>query len=82
MKKLKMGHCLMGLAVAAILFVALGVDTGSLPALGLVLVCPLMMLLMMRRMSNGQGVGSGQSDNDLHQSRDDSVRSPGPGERR
>ncbi|MGQ0832783.1 MAG: DUF2933 domain-containing protein [Microthrixaceae bacterium] len=50
MKNLHVGHCLGGLAVAAVLLVALGVKASTLGILAVALACPLMMLVMMRSM--------------------------------
>ena len=50
MKNLHFGHCLVGMAFAAVVLVALGVSGGTLVVLGAALACPLMMLVMMRSM--------------------------------
>lgn len=50
--------CIAGVAVALVLLVAFGVDSSTLLFLGLVLACPLMMLVMMKGMTRGKGDGS------------------------
>jgi len=52
MKNFHYGHCLIGVALAAILLVALGVSAGTLGFVAVVLACPLMMFVMMRMMMN------------------------------
>lgn len=50
MKNLHYGHCIIGVGVAAILLVALGVSVSTLGVLAVALACPLMMVVMMRTM--------------------------------
>lgn len=50
MKKLHYGQCLIGVALAVIVLIALGVSTSTLGFLGVALLCPLMMLVMMKAM--------------------------------
>lgn len=64
MKNLHYGHCLIGVALAAILLVALGVSTSTLGFLGVALLCPLMMLVMMRTMMNDNKRSSDPADRD------------------
>lgn len=52
MKNLHYGHCLIGVALGAVLLVALGVSAGTLGIFAIVLLCPLMMFVMMRMMMN------------------------------
>ena len=54
MKNLHFGHCLAGVAFAAVVLVALGVSGGTLVVLGAALACPLMMFVMMRSMMGDQ----------------------------
>lgn len=62
MKNLHYGHCLIGIALAAVMLVALGVSTSTLGLLAVVLACPLMMFLMMRAMSNNPPIKSTRDD--------------------
>ena len=50
MKNLHYGHCLIGVAVAVVLLVALGVKASTVGFLAVVLACPLMMFVMMKMM--------------------------------
>ena len=54
MKNLHYGHCLVGVAVAVVLLVALGVKASTLGILAVALACPLMMFVMMRTMMGDQ----------------------------
>lgn len=54
MKNPHYGHCLVGVAVAALLLVALGVQASTLGIIAVALACPLMMLVMMRTMMGDQ----------------------------
>ena len=54
MKNLHYGHCLVGVAVAALLLVAFGVQASTLGIVAVALACPLMMLVMMRTMMGDQ----------------------------
>ena len=63
MKNLHYGHCLIGVAGAVVLLVALGVQASTLGILAVALVCPLMMLVMMKVMMSNQ---SASSDHDDH----------------
>lgn len=62
MKNLHYGQCLIGVAVAVVLLVALGVKASTLGIFAVVLACPLMMFLMMRTMMGGQSASSHQDD--------------------
>lgn len=53
-------HCAVAF-VAVALLLASGVQLGSLLYLGVLLVCPLMMLFMMRGMTAGDGHGADRS---------------------
>lgn len=59
MKNLHYGHCLIGVALGAVLLVALGVSAGTLGVFAIVLLCPLMMFVMMRMMMNDNKSSSG-----------------------
>jgi hypothetical protein len=50
MKNLHYGHCLIGVALAAVLLIAFGVSASTLGVFAVVLACPLMMLVMMKTM--------------------------------
>jgi hypothetical protein len=52
MKHLHYRHCLVGVAIAAVLLVALDVSASTLGLLAVVLACPLMMFVMMRTMGD------------------------------
>lgn len=52
MKNLHYGHCLIGVALAVVVLIALGVSAGTLGILAVALACPLMMFVMMRTMMN------------------------------
>ena len=52
MKHLHYSHCLVGVAIAVVVLVALGVSASTLGLLAVVLACPLMMLVMMRTMGD------------------------------
>jgi choline-glycine betaine transporter len=54
MKNLHYGHCLIGVAVAVVLLVALGVKASTVGFLVVVLACPLMMFVMMKMMMGDQ----------------------------
>lgn len=61
MKNLHYGHCLIGVALAAVLLVAVGVKVSTLGILAVALACPLMMFVMMKTM---MGDRSGSSHHD------------------
>lgn len=63
MKNLHYGHCLIAVAVALVLLVALGVKASTLGILAVALACPLMMFVMMRTM---MGDRSSSSHHDGH----------------
>ena len=63
MKNLHYGHCIIGVALAAVLLVVLGVSASTLGFLAVVLACPLMMFVMMRAMMDNQ---TGHHDRDDH----------------
>jgi choline-glycine betaine transporter len=54
MKNLHYGHCIAGVALAAVLLIALGVSASTLSFFAVVLACPLMMFVMMRMMMGNQ----------------------------
>jgi hypothetical protein len=62
MKHLHYGHCLIGVAAAAVLLVAFGVEASTLGVLAVALACPLMMFVMMRTMMGGQSSSSHRDD--------------------
>ena len=68
MKHLHYGHCLLGVAVAVVLVVALGVKASTLGILAVALVCPLMMLVMMKMMMGDQSASSHHDDHPVDQS--------------
>jgi choline-glycine betaine transporter len=54
MKNLHYGHCIVGVALAAVLLIAFGVSASTLGVFAVVLACPLMMFVMMRMMMGNQ----------------------------
>jgi hypothetical protein len=48
-------HCLLAVAVVFTLLLALGVEAGTIVALGVALACPLMMVFMMGGLAHGAG---------------------------
>jgi F0F1-type ATP synthase assembly protein I len=52
MKHLHYTHCLVGIAFAVVLLIALGVSASTLGFLAVFLACPLMMFVMMRTMGD------------------------------
>jgi len=54
MKRQQWGQCVVALAILVVGLVWVGVPVSSLLIAGLVLVCPLMMLVMMRDDPNGR----------------------------
>lgn len=58
MKNLHYGHCLIGVAVAVVLLVVLGVKASTLGLLAVVLACPLLMFVMMRMMMGDRAADS------------------------
>ncbi len=69
MKNIHYGHCLIGVALAAILLVALGVSAGTLGFAAVVVVCPLMMFMMMRMMMKDNKGGADHHPVDQDQPR-------------
>lgn len=67
MKNLHYGHCLIGVALAAILLVALGVSASTLGFLAVALLCPLMMFVMMRTMMSDNKAGNADHDQPVDQ---------------
>lgn len=63
MKNLHYGHCFVGVALALVVIVALGVKVSTLGILAVVLACPLMMFVMMKMM---MGDASKSSHHDDH----------------
>jgi choline-glycine betaine transporter len=57
MKNLRYGHCIVAVALAAVLLIALGVSASTLGYIAILLACPLMMFVMM-----GSQPGSHQRD--------------------
>lgn len=62
MKNLHYGHCLIGVALAVVLLVVLGVKASTLGVLAVALACPLMMFVMMRTMMGDQSSSSPRDD--------------------
>ena len=62
MKNLHYGHCLIGVALAVVLLVALGVKASTLGILAVALACPLMMFVMMRTMMGDKSESSHHDD--------------------
>lgn len=62
MKNLHLGHCLIGVAVAVVLLVALGVKASTLGIVAVALACPLMMIVMMKTMMGDQSSSSHHDD--------------------
>ena len=62
MKNLRYGHCLIGVALAVVLLVALGVQASTLGFLAVVLACPLMMFVMMKTMMGDKSESSHHDD--------------------
>ncbi len=62
MKNLHYGHCLIGVALAVVLLVALGAKASTLGILAVVLACPLMMFVMMKMMMSDQSGSSSRDD--------------------
>ncbi len=69
MKNLHYGHCVIGVALAVIVVIALGVSAGSLGFLAVVLACPLMMFVMMRTMMNDNKAGAADREQPVDQHR-------------
>ena len=67
MKNLHYGHCLIGVAVAVVLLVALGVKASTVGFLAVVLACPLMMFVMMKMMMSNQAASSHHDDRPVDQ---------------
>ena len=59
MGRIPVTHCLLGVAVAFVLLLALGVQAGTILVVGAALICPLMMVLMMGGMAHGMAHGQG-----------------------
>ena len=67
MKNLHYGHCLIGVAVAAAVLVAFGVEASTLGVLAVALACPLMMFVMMKMMMSNQAASSHHDDRPVDQ---------------
>ena len=67
MKNLHYGHCLIGVAVAVVLLVALGVKASTVGFLAVVLACPLMMFVMMKMMMGHQSASYHHDDRPVDQ---------------
>lgn len=61
MKNVHYGTCLVGIALAVLMLVVLGVKASTLGVLAVTLACPLMMFVMMRTMM-GDHAKSGRDD--------------------
>jgi ATP/ADP translocase len=70
MKNLHYGHCLIGVAVAVVLLVVLGVEASTLGILAVALACPLMMFVMMKMMMGGQSASSHHEDHPVDHGQD------------
>ena len=68
MKNLHYGHCLIAVAVAVVLLVALGVKASTLGILAVALACPLMMFVMMKMMMGDQSASSRHDDHPVDHS--------------
>jgi choline-glycine betaine transporter len=64
MKNLHSGHCIVGVALAAVLLVALGVSASTLGFVAVALACPLMMFVMMRTMMGSDSTGRSERRED------------------
>ena len=62
MNDIRHAHCLVGIAVAVALVVALGASWSALLVVGATLVCPLVMFVMMRSMTGGERTGERHPD--------------------
>jgi len=62
MKNLHYGHCLIGVALAVVLLIALGVKASTLGILAVAVACPLMMFVMMKTMMGDQSSSSHDDD--------------------
>ena len=62
MKNLHYGYCLIGIVAAVTLLIAVGVQASTLGFLAVVLLCPLMMLVMMKTMMGDHSGSSSRSD--------------------
>ena len=71
MKNLHYGHCIIGVAVAVVLLVALGVSASTLGIVAVALACPLMMFVMMRTMMSDRPAAPRSDDRPVD---DSSVR--------
>ena len=67
MKNLHYGHCLIGVALAVIVLIALGVSTSTLGFLSIALLCPLMMMVMMRTMMSDSKADKAEHDQPVDQ---------------
>jgi choline-glycine betaine transporter len=54
MRSLHYRHCIVGVALAAVLLIALGASASTLGYVAVLLACPLMMFVMMRMMMGSQ----------------------------
>jgi hypothetical protein len=66
MRHIHMTHCLMGMGLGVALLLAFGVEAGTVAAVGVALLCPLMMVLCMAHVcTHGGSHQAGQaSSND------------------
>lgn len=68
MKNLRYGHCLLGVAAAVTLLLALGLQASTLGFLAVVLVCPLMMFAMMHILMGDRAAQSRPEDRGVERS--------------
>ena len=52
MKNVHYGHCLIGIALAVALLIAVGVSASTLGFLAVAAICPIVMVVMMRAMGD------------------------------
>ena len=67
MKNLHYGHCLIGVGLAVVALVALGVSASTLGFLAVVAICPLMMFVMMKTMMGDQSRSTSHDDHPVEQ---------------
>jgi hypothetical protein len=69
MKNLHCGRCIIGVAIAAALLVALGVSAGTLGVVAVAVACPLMMFVMMRAMMGDHAAPARRHDQPVDRQR-------------
>ena len=62
MRSLHCRHCIVGIALAAVLLIALGASASTLGYVAVLLACPLMMFVMMRTMMGDKSESSHHDD--------------------